>query len=87
MDVGIGVEAINDRFDFFLRRRGGKVFIEGSNADLLALLDLHLHVASTRGILTDEQGAEPRSTPVGAETRHAFGEFHLDSLGEAFSVE
>jgi len=63
------------------------VDVEGSNADLLALLDLHLDVARARRILTHEQGAEPRSSPVRAETGRAIGEFHLDSLGETLSVE
>jgi hypothetical protein len=63
------------------------VYVEGPNADLLALFDFHLDVARARWILADEQGAESWSSPGGGETGRTIGEFHLDSLGEAFSVK
>ncbi len=64
-----------------------QVHVKGLHADLFALFDLHRHVARARRIVTHQQGAETRDPSVGRETRDPFGQFHLDSLGESFTVE
>ena len=79
---GFGVEAVDHRLDLVLGRRRGQVHVEGPDADLLALLDLHLDVARARRIVAHEQGAETRGPTLGAEPRRAIGEFHLDALGD-----
>ena len=65
----------------------GKVFVEGSNADLGTLFDLHRDVTSARRVVADKNRAEPWSSTSGDEARNAIGQLHLDATSNAFTVE
>jgi hypothetical protein len=63
------------------------VFVKGAQTDLLALVQLHVHVTNARGIVAHENRAESARATLRGESGRAISEFHLDASRESFSVK
>src|SRR6185312_7069627 len=88
VDGRIGVELVDQREQFFLRRAARQVVVEGSEADLVAGLALVAHVHRRGGVVAHQHHSEARR---GMALRLALGDASANPLQQflrdAFAVE
>src|SRR5271165_3161540 len=71
VDVGIVVERPDGRLELRLGDISGQFEVERLDADLGAVLVLHLHIAGARAVVSDEDRPEPRAYPVGPQVGYS----------------
>ena len=88
MDLGIGVEPVDQRAQFALAGVGGQVVVEGMDADLLAGLALVAHVHRRSRIVADQHDGQARARLARRHPRlDADGEVVEQRVGDALAVE
>ncbi len=87
VDRGVGVEAIDRGEQRGLAGAGGDLLIERRHADQSAGLVLLAHVARARGIVADQDGAEPGHHALRGERGDAPAHVLEDGVGDGLAFE